>query len=428
MTNADEIHNQRLTVGIMATCLALAAASFALRIYARATTAAKLWYDDYWMAVVMVVSVAMSTSTLLGLEYGSGTHQRYLAEETVQSFKKNLYIYMILWSFGVFAVKVGILLFYWRVFSTPRFRRAVLAVGGLSACILLVNFFTFTFQCWPIARFWDESIQEGACIAQTEFYLASAVINVVGDVVVLVLPLPVVWSLHTSQSKKWSLSFLFLLGALYVFFSFSTFPASEGTNTNPNSSRSVCVASIFRILAVEEIDPEDFTFSNVGGGLWSTVEVEVGFICANLPSIRPLVFRCLGYRVGVASGRDNDYYSTPDGERYYTKSGGESSAGLKTIGSKPFRVGGNSSKQRRDDGNSLSRFRDSDEEALTQSRAGSRAGSSRAGGEPGQAIGLSDIMVKTHIGISVEPQSMDPSPLNRSHTVQISSPKDTERP
>ncbi|KAK7910749.1 hypothetical protein PG985_013230 [Apiospora marii] len=410
MTNADEINNQRLTVGVMATCLALSAASFGLRIYARATTAAKLWYDDYWMSVVMVVSIAMSTSILLGLAYGSGTHQQYLAESTVQAFKKNLYLYMILWSFGVFAVKVGILLFYWRVFSTPRFRRSVLAVGGLSTCILLVNFFTFTFQCWPIARFWDESIQDGACIAQTDFYLASAIINVVGDVIVLVLPLPVVWSLHTSQSKKWSLSFLFLLGAF------------------------VCVASIFRILAVEEINPEDFTFSNVGGGLWSTVEVEVGFICANLPSIRPLAFRWLGYRAGATSTGDDNDYDTPAGGRYYTKSGGGSSSaggGLKTIGSKSFRFGGgSSSKQRRGgDDNSLSRFRSSDEEALTQSRDGSRAGSSGSGDGGGQAIGLSDIMVKTHIGISVEEsQSADPSPLQRSHTVLISSPKDSDRP
>ncbi|KAK8041418.1 hypothetical protein PG994_014425 [Apiospora phragmitis] len=367
--DTEEAHNVRLTIGIMTTCLALATASFGLRIYARLTTAAKIWYDDYWMFVVMVISVAMSTSILLGLAYGSGTHQYDLAEETVQSFKKNLYVYMILWSFGVFAVKVGILLFYWRVFTLPYFRRSVLAVFALSTAILLVNFFTFTFQCWPIARFWDEAIAVGGCIAQTEFYLASAIVNVVGDVVVLVLPLPVVWSLHTSQSKKWSLSFLFMLGAF------------------------VCVASIFRILAVEEINPKDFTFSNVGGGLWSTVEVEVGFICANLPSIRPLVWKCLGYRTGVGSTTgDNNGYSKPTGGGgYYAKSGSHA-GGLQTIGSKSF-VRGGGSKQRRDD--SLSQYRDSDEEALTGSRDALRTGnSSRTGEEPGQAIGLSDIMVK----------------------------------
>lgn len=51
------------------------------------------------------------------------------------------------------------------------------------------------------------------------------------------------------------------------------------------------VASIFRIVAVTQIDPHDFSFTNVGGGLWSTVEVEVGFICANLPAVRPLLFK-----------------------------------------------------------------------------------------------------------------------------------------
>lgn len=51
------------------------------------------------------------------------------------------------------------------------------------------------------------------------------------------------------------------------------------------------VASIFRIVAVTQIDPHDFSFTNVGGGLWSTVEVEVGFICANLPAVRPLFFK-----------------------------------------------------------------------------------------------------------------------------------------
>lgn len=31
--------------------------------------------------------------------------------------------------------------------------------------------------------------------------------------------------------------------------------------------------------------------TNVGGGLWSTVEVQVGFVCANLPHTRPLFLR-----------------------------------------------------------------------------------------------------------------------------------------
>lgn len=185
---------------------------------------------------------------------------------------------MILWACGVFAVKVGILLFYWRVFPTRSFRIGVIGVSCLSTGIFLGNFFSFALQCLPVALFWDESV-EGKCINRNAFYLASAIINVLGDVAVLFLPIPVVWGLHTSRSKKFSLSFLFLLGAF------------------------VCVASIFRILAVKEIDPTDFTFSNVGGGLWSTVEVEIGFICANLPALRPLFARWFGHGGGSSAGQ-----------------------------------------------------------------------------------------------------------------------------
>jgi hypothetical protein len=66
------------------------------------------------------------------------------------------------------------------------------------------------------------------------------------------------------------------------------------------------VASIFRIIAVLEIDPEDFTFSNVAGGIWSTVEVQLGFICANLPALRPLITRF--FSKGDASGAGTSGY------------------------------------------------------------------------------------------------------------------------
>ena len=120
---------------------------------------------------------------------------------------------MILWACCVFAVKIGILLFYWRIFPTRTFRAAVVGIAALSVGIFVGNFFTFLLQCIPISMFWDETV-EGRCINRNEFYFASAIINVISDVAVLSLPIPVVWGLHTSRRKKFSLSFLFLLGAL----------------------------------------------------------------------------------------------------------------------------------------------------------------------------------------------------------------------
>lgn len=127
-----------------------------------------------------------------------------------------LWVYMVIWATGVFSVKIGILLFYWRVFQrTASFRLGALIVTFISSGIYFSNFFSFIFQCFPVRKFWEpETI--GSCIDQNAFYLASAIINVFGDVAVLSLPLPIIWKLQASRSRKWSLSFLFLLGALSV--------------------------------------------------------------------------------------------------------------------------------------------------------------------------------------------------------------------
>ncbi|KAI0199646.1 hypothetical protein F4808DRAFT_203130 [Astrocystis sublimbata] len=269
MRTAAEEHNIQLTLGVTISLLILSTISFGLRIWARFATGARLWWDDYWMFWVMAVCVLMSTFDFLLLSYGSGVHQMDLAPETATMFIKLLWFYMLVWAAGVFSVKVGILLFYWRVFQrTVNFRYSAIVVSFISTGIFFSNFFSFTFQCFPVQKFWLPETP-GSCINQNAFYLSSAIINVFGDVAVLSLPLPIIWNLQASRGRKWSLSFLFLLGAFVV------------------------IASIFRIIAVTQIDPTDFSFTNVGGGLWSTVEVEVGFICANLPAVRPLVFKLL---------------------------------------------------------------------------------------------------------------------------------------
>ncbi len=103
-------YNQRLTIGVVVTCLLLSVLSFGLRIYARTISAAKLWYDDYWMVFVMVICFAMSACdftgtyprgptidswqlltsalTCTGLKYGSGQHQVDLEISDLLSFMK----------------------------------------------------------------------------------------------------------------------------------------------------------------------------------------------------------------------------------------------------------------------------------------------------------------------------------------------------
>ncbi|KAI0408690.1 hypothetical protein F4802DRAFT_548553 [Xylaria palmicola] len=386
MESEAQARSIRLTLGVVITLLALSTISFALRIWARFATGAGLWWDDYWMVWVMAVCITMSIFDFLGLVHGSGAHQYDLPPETAITFVKLLWVYMLIWATGVFSVKIGILLFYWRVFKrTASFRIAAIVVTFLSVGIFLSNFFSFTFQCYPVRRFWLPDT-EGSCIDQNAFYLASAIINVFGDVAVLSLPLPIIWRLQASKSRKWSLSFLFLLGAFVV------------------------VASIFRIVAVTVIDPHDFTFTNVGGGLWSTIEVEVGFICANLPAVRPLLFKWFNYD----TTRDTSG-ATP---KYNISSKGAIRSGHIKLQSRNREVDGDNSSMEgltlqglpgaiplRDTATNLS---DRNEDKI-------------------EAISRSDIVVQTAFDMSIDANPNSSTGRTANHYVQITTPNNQVR-
>ena len=164
-----------------------------------------------------------------GVRYGSGVHRSHLEESQYRKFQivtspthnfspptnmdQSLYVFMMFWALGVAVVKIGILLFYWRIFIVRQFRRLVAVVG----CIILTSsfaiFLSFMFQCRPIPRFWAET-SAGSCIDQVSFYISAGSINIASDVLVLSLPMRQVWKLNATVYERTALTFLFCLGSL----------------------------------------------------------------------------------------------------------------------------------------------------------------------------------------------------------------------
>jgi hypothetical protein len=64
-----------------------------------------------------------------------------------------------------------------------------------------------------LAGFWDVRIPHH-CIDQIKFELAAAMLNIVIDLAIMVLPLPTIWSLQLPNRQKWALSGVFMLGML----------------------------------------------------------------------------------------------------------------------------------------------------------------------------------------------------------------------
>ncbi len=112
--------------------------------------------------------------------------------------------------------KTSILLMFRRISPQKGLRMAiytVLAVViGYSIALILV----LIFACNPIERAWDGTITEGFCINRNAVYVATAVVNIVTDLAIIAIPIPMVINLKMPLQQKIGLAFMFAIGSLLV--------------------------------------------------------------------------------------------------------------------------------------------------------------------------------------------------------------------
>ena len=68
-------------------------------------------------------------------------------------------------------------------------------------------------QCTPFASIFNPKIP-GSCININDVYIVVSSFNIFTDLIILLLPMPLLWGLNTTMSRKIQLSFIFGLGAL----------------------------------------------------------------------------------------------------------------------------------------------------------------------------------------------------------------------
>jgi hypothetical protein len=119
--------------------------------------------------------------------------------------------------------KISILCFYLRIFPERRFRIVTYFVIGLNVCYLIVFVLISVFQCRPLPGAWLHWDGEGdyKCNNINAQGWASAIINMILDIIVMALPLRQLYNLNLSARKKAYVMCMFGLGILYVpFFPF----------------------------------------------------------------------------------------------------------------------------------------------------------------------------------------------------------------
>jgi hypothetical protein len=108
---------------------------------------------------------------------------------------------------------VSILVQYLRIFPIRRFQQACYVM----LCIVLAcgswGIFGNVFMCYPVTSFWDMNHKGGRCMNQYIIWFTNAALNIGQDVIIILLPLPVIRSLRIPASQKKGLVTMLALGA-----------------------------------------------------------------------------------------------------------------------------------------------------------------------------------------------------------------------
>lgn len=147
---------------------------------------------------------------------GVGTHIEVVKADDPRklvAWAKGIFACVWLWALAVALSKLAILGFYLRFFNKPY----QWIISYLLMFVLVATFIgtglAVTFECSPVQYQWDKDIPGGgSCIDIIEFYRWMSFPNVVTDAVILVLPLPMVWNLHTTRNQKVGLVIIFATG------------------------------------------------------------------------------------------------------------------------------------------------------------------------------------------------------------------------
>ncbi|MCJ1307713.1 hypothetical protein MMC25_001361 [Agyrium rufum] len=275
-------------IAVCSVMMGLAFAAVLLRLCCRRWTRMPFEKDD-WLVVAALPFAWTQAALVIWMvqAHHYGQHVTNLSPDDVTGFFRGLYSFQAIYPINIALIKFSFLAFYWRLFHVQSMKIPLFVTAALVAVWMVAIFVVAIFSCWPIHGFWELTLANRKCINTEQFYLAQSVYSIITDLMILILPMPIVWNLQISRGQKIGITSIFLVGTFLI------------------------VASVFRLSQlIKYLSALDFSWDLVNIGIWTVVEVHMGIVCACLGSMRPLI-RFLLHGTFTAPTRPSNKRSQP---------------------------------------------------------------------------------------------------------------------
>jgi hypothetical protein len=119
-----------------------------------------------------------------------------------------------------FFVKVALLSILIRVFAPlKKVVKLIYVILGLLLGFYISCLVVKIRICMPIPTYWLGPSNGGSCLNQQAVIMSDSIVSVISDLVILLLPLPLTWSLQMPQNKKFRVMGMLCAGGLATGFS-----------------------------------------------------------------------------------------------------------------------------------------------------------------------------------------------------------------
>lgn len=288
------------------TFITLAFVSFTMQIYF-------VNYTDH----AQVTHMWYSSTLLTGIHYGTGQRTADISVMDSVHAMRCWWLCFLAYASTITFAKLSLGFFVLRLTSILTLHRIATIIITTAAVIVGIVFFALSlFQCAPIDFFWMrlQGATGGKCVSidviigMTYFYGGIAAAT---DVSLGVLLGALVWRLNVERKTKVLLTPLLGMACIASY------------------------AALVRMPYIENFKSADFLYGTVDISLWSTVEVGVSVVAANLATLRPLMqhvgeqARSLTSRVRGVSSQETQDASNGHGS-YEFQEHGEHKSGMST--------------------------------------------------------------------------------------------------
>jgi len=241
--------------------------TFIARAFTRIRLVKRFGAEDWACLVALCASIVLSALIFAETYYGNGVHIDQINPYSAMMMFRLFYVSVWIYNISLSMTKISILLQYQRLFVVSSARIACWIVLAATVIFGLWSVLGNIFLCKPVAYWWNKSL-DGHCLDERSVWLSNSIVNMATDIIIVIIPIPVVSRLCISLKQKMSLTLLFVLGGFG------------------------CITSGLRVRSVVVIaQSEDVTWDNAPAAIWSSIEVNVAIICACLATLKPLLTR-----------------------------------------------------------------------------------------------------------------------------------------